>query len=255
MMTHLLTPSLVDALHLQPTSQFEVIDGISVVFLTRDGQFYSLPQPGVLPVKGSARVDSFAVSTGLIVVTSGDRLGWYEDGKIRERIKLPSTGMQVAAGANQALYVYDQKSKGNRIYFLQDGKVAQLVEIRNGNIAAFATIGERMFFASGNAIYTAAPGENPALLFVAEGQRTIRSLAADPNAGLVYFSAGEAVYAMRAGVAISILRGMAGFLRYSKDALFVLDPEKKRLVKVVGLEKLTMSASIGSTSPPMKFKE
>jgi hypothetical protein len=72
---------------------------------------------------------------------------------------------------------------------------------------------------------------------------------------MVYFSAGESVYAMRAGVAITILRGMAGYLRYSGSVLAILDPVRKRLVKITGLEKLTHVTEPGKSLQPAKFKE
>jgi hypothetical protein len=44
---------------------------------------------------------------------------------------------------------------------------------------------------------------------------------------------------MRAGVAFSVLSGVHGILRYSDNALFVLDRNRLQLIKVSGLEAIT----------------
>ncbi len=252
-----LTPSLAERLGLEPGPQFEVIDGRHIVVQTRDGNLFDLTGQQALPAHAPLRIESFAVSAGLLVTVRGDRLGWYDDGAIRERIRLPSPGMQVVAGPRQRLYAFGPQGQGSVVYLLDDARVIRLLELEHGRIAAFAAIGERVFFAVEHAIYTAAKGERPALLFVAKVEPPIRSLAADPVAGLLYFSAGETVYAMRAGVAISILRGLAGVLRYSRDGLFVMDPERRWLVKLTGLEKLTATRAgePAPTPPPAAFKE
>jgi hypothetical protein len=67
------------------------------------------------------------------------------------------------------------------------------------------------------------------------------------------------IYAMRAGMAISILRGLEGTLRYAGDALYVLDPWQRSLVKLQGLEKLLELGAgadqSGADAPPAQFKE
>jgi hypothetical protein len=256
-LVHLLSPSLAESVGLKPLTEFEVVDGLQVILLTSDGNLFDLTRRLPLPAKTPLQVTSFAVSEGLLVAVRNGRLGWYEDGEIRERIELPSKGMRVVAGKKQRLYLYGPRERGSVVYLLEEGKVLPLLETPQGTISAFTAIGERVFFAIDNAIYTAARGDRPGLLFIATGEQSIRSLAADPVAGLLYFSTGDTVYAMRAGVAISVLRGLAGVLRYSGNALFVLDPDRKRLVKVLGLEKLT-TVSGGATAPatpPGAFKE
>ncbi len=183
-------------------------------------------------------------------------LGWYEDGVVRERIKLPQTGMKVAAGPKQRIYVYGDRGAGSIIYLLEDGQEIPLIEVSRGRISAFTAIGERIFYAVGNAIYTVAKGERPGLVFVAEGESLIHSLAIDPKIGVIYFSAGNAVYAMRAGMALSVLKGMECYLRCSDNALYALDPKAGRLVKITGLEKLIFEEKGGSPSGPAGgFKE
>lgn len=83
------------------------------------------------------------------------------------------------------------------------------IDIPKGHISAFTSIGERIFFTIDNMIYTMAKGEKAGLLFIASAEKQIRSLAPDPISGVLCFSAGKTVYAVRAGVAISILKGLA----------------------------------------------
>lgn len=253
----LLAPPLAQHLGLEPSREFGVVDGQEVILLTRDGSLFDLSQQHALPATAPLRIDSFTVSAGLLVTIRGDRVGWYEDGEVKERIRLPSSDMRIVAGPHERLYVYGPRGDGSIIYLLQAGGVTPLLEIPRGRLSALTVIGERVLFAIENVIYTAARGERVGLLFVATGGLPIRSLAADPVAGLLYFSAGETVYAMRAGTAISILRGLAGYLRYSRDALYVLDPDRRRLVKILGLEKLTIDTGRAPTvpSPPGAFKD
>lgn len=203
---------------------------------------FDLTQQRYLMTKTHKGVTSFAYSAGILVVIRNNRLGWYENGEIKDRIALPLKGMQVAAGKMDRLYLYGWRSKGNIVYLMEEGKILPIINIPKGRISAFTSIGERIFFAIDNMIYTMAKGEKAGLLFIASGEKQIRSLAPDPISGVLYFSAGETVYAVHAGVAISILKGLEGTLRYSGNALFVFDPKKRRLVKVTGLEKLTGEA-------------
>lgn len=258
-LTHILTPSIADNLKLDKlTSNFEVTEGEHVILLSSEGDLFDLKTGTHLTAKKPLRVSSFTHSAGLLVVIRNDRLGWYEDGEVKERFIIPSKGMKLAAGRGERIYLYGSRGDGSIVYLLEDNKVILLLEIPRGIITAFTSIGERVFFAVDNVIYTMAKGEQPGIVFIAAGEKRIHSLAADPIAGMLYFSAGEAIYAMRAGIAITILRGLNGTLRYSKNALFVLDPERKRMVKIQGLEGLTVQIGEQSEAPapaPGAFKE
>ena len=256
-MIHLLTPSLADSNHLEKLApKLEVVDGQHVLLLTLDGNLFDLEQREYLPAKKPLHVTSFAYSNGLLVVIRDDRLGWYSDGEIKERFVLPLKGMKVVAGKGQRLYLYGPRGKGSVIYLLENNKVFPLTDIPEGKISAFTVIGERIFFAIDNTIYTVAKGEHAGLVFIVAGEKRVHSLAVDTIAGMLYFSTGEAVYIMRAGVALTILKGLKGILRYSRNALFVLDPGRRRLVKINGLERLIMGEGRSTKSiTPDLFKE
>lgn len=254
-LVHLLTPGLADALQLQLTPHFEVLDGREVILLAQGGKLFNLSRRQYMATT-SRGITSLALSAGVLVTIQDNRLGFYREGAIRDQIELPRSEMRVVAGSKTRLYLYGSHGGGSTVYLLDEGNVLPLLEIQRGIISALTAIGERVFFAVDNVIYAVAKGEQASLVFVATGEQNVLSLVADPLAGVLYFSAGETVYAMRAGVAISILRGLAGFLRYSKNALFVLDPERRRLVKILGLEKLT--AEVGTPQTPLSpgtFKE
>jgi len=247
---HLLTPALAGTLHLTPTDQFAILGDAQAILLTGAGDLFDLANRQAVPTEEPLKLDAFADSAGLLVTIRGDRLGWLADGRVRERIRLPAAGLRLAAGARQRLYLYGRQGEGSVVYLLDENRVLLLLQIPHGQISALTAIGERLFFAVGNVIYTVATGERPALTFVAHGEDRIRSLVPDPATGLLYFSAGKAVYAMRAGVAIAVLRGLAGYLRYSQGALYVLDPVERRLVRLSGLEKLTGAGPAEIPAPP-----
>lgn len=240
-LTHLLTPSLAESVRLGTLApHLEVMGGRRVLLLTTDGRLFDLGGRRYLPAEKPPRITSFARSDGILVVVRDGRLGWYRDGRIEERFVLPSTTMRIVAGPGQRLYLHGPLGSGSVVYVLSDGQVLRLLETPQGRISALAAIGRRIFFAIDNAIYTLAEGEQAGLVFVAAGERRIRSLAVDPVAGVLYFAAGDSVYAMRAGLALTVLRGLEGVLRHAGGALFVLDAAKRRLVKVRGLEALIL---------------
>lgn len=256
MLTHLLIPKSTKALRINLSSQFEVPEGGLPVLLTREGNLYDLEKRSYCPHTKPLNITSFTISSSLFVVIRKDMLGWYEHGVVKERVKLPQTGLKVAAGPKQRIYVYGDRGAGSMIYLLEDGHEIPLIEVSRGRISAFTAIGERIFYSVGNVIYTVAKGERPGLLFVAEGENLIRSLAIDPKIGVLYFSTGNAIYAMRAGIALSVLKGMESYLRYSGNALYALDPKAGRLIKITGLEKLIFEEKDGSPSGPAgRFKE
>ena len=256
-LTPVLTPAALASLPVRLTLQFEVIKGGQVIALTADGALVDLTARRMLPAKAPLGITSLTADGGLPIAVRGRRLGWYDGGTVPEKIQLPQDGLMVAAGPKQRLYLYGPQGAGSVIYLLEQGRVAKLLELSDGRISTLAVIGERLFFAAGNTIYAAAEGQRPAIVFVASGHPEIRSIAADPLAGLVYFAAGDAVYAMRAGMAVSVLRGLEGSLRYAGDALYVLDPWRGWLVALRGLERLLEAGAdpAGAEVPSGQFKE
>jgi hypothetical protein len=255
-LTHLLTPSEAARLPMGLTPQFEIADDRSVILLTRDGGLFDLRKRVPLPSQAPLRIDAFTISAGLIVAVRGDVLGWYESGKVQDRLRLPGKGLRVASGPGQRLYLWGPRpSGGSTVRLLESGRASTLIEVPKGRISALTAIGERLFYAVDSAIYTVAKGERAGLLFVASGEGTIRSLAADPYAGMLYFSSGREVYAMRAGTAVSILRGVEGYLRCSGKALYALDPKAGRMIRVTGLERLTGGGAAEMRDASGGFKE
>lgn len=259
----ILTPLLARAdlasLDARLADQFEVLDNGRIVALTSAGELMDLTSRRALPGKTPLALTSFTADKALLIAVRGRRLGWYDGAAIVEKIQLPQDGLTVVAGPKKRLYLYGSQGAGSAVYLLEQGRAGKLFEVPDGRISTLTVIGERLFFAVGNTIYTAAEGQRPAVVFIAAAQSEIRSIAADPRTGLLYFSAGSTVYAMRAGMAISILRGLEGTLRYAGDALYVLDPPQGSLVKLQGLDRLLeLGAGTGQSAPdatPAQFKE
>lgn len=258
-LTPLAAPPSLAALNVRLAGPFEVLAKGRVVALTSNGDLVDLTARRPLPAKTPPGVTSFTADHQLLVVVRGRRLGWYDGGAVVEKVQLPRDGLTVVAGAKKRLYLHGPQGRGSAVYLLEQGRAGTLLEVPDGRISALAVIGERLFFAVGNTIFTAAEGQRPAIVFVAAVPSEIRSIAPDPRTGLLYFSAGDTVYAMRAGMAISILRGLEGTLRYAGDALYVLDPWQGSLVKLQGLEKLLELGAgahpSGAEGPPAQFKE
>ncbi len=256
-LTTLLNPSTAARWGLEAGHHFAVLGDGRVIVLTRGGEFFDLRAGRQLPAQAPLKVSAFTADGPLLITVRQGRLGWYEQGVIKEGLQLPQDRMGIVAGPGKRLYLFGPRGQGSAIYLLEDSQAALLVEMPQGVISALAVSGPRLFFAVGGEVYTVAPGERPALLFLAAGQPRILSLAADPLSGMLYFATADCVYAMRAGVAVSILKGLGGPLCYAGDALYVLDPKRKALVKLQGLEKLVgLTGKPGMQSAPASpFKE
>ena len=255
----LATPAALAPLNVRLTEQFEVVRGDQVVALTSTGDLVDLTARRRLPNKTPLALTAFTADQQVVVGVRGRRLGWYDGEALVEKIQLPQDGLMVVAGAKKRLYLYGAQGSSSVVYLLEQGRAGKLFEVPDGRISTLTVIGERVFFSVGHSIYTAAEGQRPAVVFVAATPADIRSIAADPRTGLLYFAAGDTVYAMRAGMAISVLRGLEGILRYAGGALYVLDPWKGTLVTLRGLEKLlevgTASEPPGADAPPAQFKD
>lgn len=257
-LTTLLNPAAAIGWGLEPGGQFAVLGDGRVIVLTRGGDFFDLDAGEPLPAQASLKVSAFTADGNLLITVRENRLGWYERGAIQESLQLPQKGLGIVAGPRQRLYLFGPRGQGSAIYLLGDSRAALVVDLPQGIISALAVSGERLIFAVGGEIYTVARGERPALLFLAAGQPRITSLAADPWSGMLYFATADCVYAMRAGVAVSILKGLGGTLRHAGGALYVLDSKRKTLVKLRGLEKLvglTSKTASGGGPAPAPFKE
>ncbi len=258
-LTPLLAPTALAPLDVRLAGQFEVLGRGRIVALTSGGDLLDLASRRTLPATAPLALTSFTADKALLIAVRGRRLGWYDGAALVEKIRLPQDGLMVVAGAKKRFYLYGPHGNGSAVYLLEQNRAGTLFEVPDGRVSALTAIGERLFFAVDNTIYTAAEGQRPAVVFVAAAQPAIRSIAADPRTGLLYFSAGSAVYAMRAGMAISILRGLEGTLRYSGDALYVLDASRGVLVKLQGLDTLLeLGTGGGQPAPdaaPAQFKE
>ncbi len=256
--TRLLSPERDRAPRVALRRQFEVLPGKQIIGLTAAGDLYDLRARRPLPAKEPARLSTFTADRGLLITIRDRRLGWYEDGEVVDRIELPQAGLQVVAGSRKRLFLYGQRGDGSVVYLLQEGRAGPLLDVPEGRISSLTMIGERLFFAVGNTIYTVASRQPPSVLFIAAGQPEVRSLAADPASGFLFLSCGQTVYALRAGVAVSILRGLEGTLRYAGNALFVLDAEQGSLLGLQGLERLAASGGVptgAEASAAGDFKE
>jgi hypothetical protein len=255
----LATPAALAPLNVRLTEQFEVVRSDQIVALTSTGDLVDLTACRRLPAKTPLALTAFTADQQVVIGVRGRRLGWYNGETVVEKIQLPQEGLTVVAGAKKRLYLYGTQGSGSVVYLLEQGRAGKLFEVPDGRISTLTVIGERLFFAVGNSIYTAAEGQRPAVVFVAATAADIRSIAADPRTGLLYFAVGDTVYAMRAGMAISLLRGLEGTLRYAGGALYVLDPWKDSLVTLRGLETLLEvgagSEQTGADAPPAQFKD
>jgi hypothetical protein len=87
------------------------------------------------------------------------------------------------------------------------------------------------------------------ILTVLPKDNEIKSIAVDTSSNRIYFSTDSTVYALKDSRAVIITDQFGGVLRYYNDGLIVFNPEKRFLIRIVGLED-----KIASNHQPGKNK-
>ena len=173
---------------------------------------------------------------GALLTISHQMLGYYKDGELVERVKLPTAGMKLASAGEDLLYLYGGNiSPNTNIYiYCKGGGYKKFLEAPE-KVLSLTTAGDKIFFSIRNDIYTAKLGEKLSLICLMPGP-SVQSLAYDPASGILYFSAGEAVYSLKQGKAYLVSEHLGEDLRFYQGSLYVLSPKYGTLFRLAGLE-------------------
>ncbi len=219
-------------------ADFDVSPG-KLVVVSDASHLYAIGWGGVEPMGELPGVDSLAFTPdGLMLAIQGDQLEYVDaDGALQPLASLPHTGMALATGPADGVYLFDRAPTGDGVhalYQLMPGRqIAKLLETPQP-IDCVAQAGQRLLFVSGGVVFDATPGEE--MRMVARlAESTITSVAGDDER--VYVSDGAAVFALADEGPVLVTGTAGGSLRLRDGALLVLDPAHRSLVRLAPLKR------------------
>lgn len=231
---------------------FDVDPAGAVLVLTRDniydagaGDFLfgePLKNPGWLAFAG-----------GKLQFLSNDALFEVDGGKPRKLLDVPLSS-RVFVSDGERTYIGGVTEAGRPVLFLYKEGVGYkaLLEL-DAPIDAMALARGELFFAVGPRIYALREG-GPARLFAyLPGFSHIPSIAVDDRHGLLYFSDGDNIYAVRGGDFVLVRRDFGGMLRCREGDLYVLSWREHALFRMSGFSEAFSSAgALALLSDPCK---
>jgi hypothetical protein len=218
-----------------------------LVLLSTTDRFYLLGWGGMQAIgqKVTGPVSSFAYTPDgyLMVIRNRELCRLDSLGNLTRLFGLPNPSMGICSGRN-VMYVYDQR-KGqvrNAIYVLaKGGKYAPLLEVPTA-INSVIEAGSVLLFSTENAIYSFNPrSKKLKALLVVNKDKEIKSIAIDTAINRIFFSTGNAIYAVKDSGMVTLNKDFGGVLRYFNNGLLVFNPEKKILIRMVGIEDMIAS--------------
>lgn len=231
----LLSPEIVKTHQLSLSGCFDLSPDGAILLQSWDNIFDLAGKNTLLKQENSGLEYFSFTKQGALLTISHQMLGYYKDGKLVERVKLPTTGMKLAPGGEDLLYLYGGNiSPNTNIYIYGKGGGYKKFLEAPEKVLSLTTAGDKIFFSICNAIYTAKLGEKLSLICLMPGP-VIQSLAYDPASQVLYFSAGEAVYSLKQGKAYLLSEHLGEDLRFYQGSLYVLSPKYGTLFRLTGL--------------------
>ena len=212
-----------------------------LVLLSTTDQFYLLGWGGLAPLgkKVTGPISSYAYTPdGLLIAIRNNELCVFDSlGNLSNLFGLPSKAMGIAAGKN-LMYVFDRSKdrQKNALYVIaKGGNYIKLFEIPTA-INSVVEINNTIMFATGSALFSYDIKNKELKALVAlEKNNEIISIAVDESSNRIYFSTDSMFYALKDIGAEIISDKFGGVLRYFDNGLIVFNPDKKLLIRIVGL--------------------
>ena len=221
------------------TNDFDISPS-KLITLVAGNQLHLLGWGGLAPTakRLPGHISSFAyTSDGLLFVISSDNLGFVnKEGSFEQVFKLPSSGMKISGGKDR-MYLYEQNPSGtNSLYaYFKGRKCVKLVESPEP-IRSVSEMSNTIYYATGKAIFRFELGKKLQMALGAPGKDVIESVAADPETGALYFSAGGSVYSLTDETVTTVTRQTGGLLKYRTGTLFIFNATNRFLVGISSTE-------------------
>jgi len=239
---------LLDTAPLGDTFVYDVDPAGAVLVLTRDniydagGREYlfgeALKKPGWLTFAGGRLL--FMANGGLFAV----------DGKTPSKLlDIPLSSRMMAADGERA-FIAGVTSDGKPLLFLfKEGLGHKPLLELDAPIDAMTLARGTLFFSAGKRIYTLKEDGQATLFAHLPGIPAITSVAVDETQGVLYFSDGDNLYAVRGNDFVLVRQGLGGMLRWKGGDLYLLSWREHALFRLRGL---TETFSSSGTLVPLK---
>ncbi len=170
-----------------------------------------------------------------------------DGGTARKLLDVPLMSCVFASDGDRT-YIAGVSADGKPMLFLhKEGAGHKALLGLDAPIDSMAIAGGKLFFSAGPRIYALREGGPARVLAYLPGFSHIPSLAVDEGNGLLYFSDGDDIYALRGEDFVLVRRGLGGMLRSGKGELHVLSWREHALFRLSGLPAALSSA--GALSP------
>lgn len=239
----LLTSKMLNDIHLndQFISDLEITTN-RLILLSTSTRFYLLGWGGIEPmgkeVIGKISSFSFTPDNLLMAIQNNELCAFDSLGSLTKLFNLPSQSMGISAGKN-TMYVYDRnkdKQKYSIYMIAKGGKYVRLFDFPSP-ISSIVESNHSILFATKNVLLSFSFKESKLKIITAlQNDREIKSIAMDSLNNRIYLSTENELYAMKDSSLVTISNQLGGVLRYFNDGLLVFNPEKKLLIRIVGLE-------------------
>lgn len=231
----LFSPKNMKACGLDDLRNFDITSSGAVILMTKNNLFDIGGKRFILSKEDKELKNFCCASDGTLFTVSGNTLGCISGGAIEKLITLPSSGMKITDGGKGRIYLYGGDTEPNKaLYLIEEGKGYKKICDMPRKILALAADGDTIYFSVANDIYEIKFGGKFRLLCRVPGPE-ITSLAADNKTGVIYFTAGNALYAKSADNITFIAENFGEILKFNRGALYVLKPSSETLIKISGL--------------------
>jgi len=240
----LLNSKMLDDIHLKKTFINSLdITSNRLILLSTTNQFYALGWGGIKPL---GKIDTsitnsyaFTYDKLLMVIRKNEIYTMDSLGSNSKLYKLPNEGMGISAGKN-VMYIYDQNNnlqKFSLYVIAPHSKYAKLFEVP-APIKSVVEMNKSILFSMGNLLFSfdTQSKKIKAIAAVAKNKE-IKSIAFDTDKQRIYFSTDSMICTLKDSNLVIISNEFGGILRYFNGGLIVFNPERKLLIRIMGLEE------------------
>jgi hypothetical protein len=229
-----------------------------LILLSSSNRFYVLGWGGIDPVgqKIGDAISSFAYTPdGFLMIVRNKELCFMDSvGNVSRLFGLPSKDMGISAG-KFVMYFYDRQNSNARysLYVIaRGGKYARLFEVP-APISSVAEVNDNVLFASGSSLFSYdLKNKKMKALIALKKDMQIKSLTTNTSGNTIYFSTGNAIYSLKDSCMLTITNDFGGVLKYYDNGLIVFNPEKKLVMRIVGLEAELKTKVLASKTAVIK---
>jgi hypothetical protein len=213
-----------------------------LILLSTTNQYYLLGWGGIGPLgqKVTGNIGSFAFTSDSLLMTirNNELCGFESDVNLSKLFDLPNEGMGISSG-KYVMYIYDrdiEKTKYALYVIAKGGNYYKLFEVPSP-IKSVVEMNSSILFATGNGLFSFnLKDKNLKALAVLPKDEEIKSIAVDTSSNRIYFSTENVIYALVDSKAAIVFDDFGGILRFFDNGLMVFNPDKKFLIRIIGIE-------------------